>query len=54
MILPANDPEWQTLINQLITAEKAGEILRNWFDLVVPYLQDNIRTCLPNSPRLKL
>jgi polar amino acid transport system substrate-binding protein len=54
MILPANDPEWQTLIDKLISTEKAGEVLRNWFDLVVPYLQDNIRTCLPNSPRLKL
>jgi polar amino acid transport system substrate-binding protein len=50
-ILPKNDPQWEEFINSLVSTRQSGENLTNWFSLVIPYLRESLKTCLPHSPR---
>ncbi|WP_206816254.1 amino acid ABC transporter substrate-binding protein [Chroococcus sp. FPU101] len=47
MILPANDPQWQTIVNETIDVARSQLIIADWFSIVNTYLQETNINC-PN------
>ncbi len=46
LILPNDDPEWKTIINQFIASETEAKIWSQWFKSEVPYVLDDLDDCI--------
>lgn len=49
MIIPSQDPEWQTLVNSSIKKLQTSKILDDWFNIVLPDIQDTLNSCSLNK-----
>lgn len=45
MILPADDQQWQTTVNQFIDSQRAKRVWDQWFNTLYPYVLLNIDYC---------
>ncbi len=45
MILPADDQQWRTTVNQFIDSQPAKQVWDNWFKTLYPYVLLNIDYC---------
>jgi polar amino acid transport system substrate-binding protein len=45
LILPADDPEWRDFVNAVINPNELRSLLRKWFSVVAPYIQETINFC---------
>jgi polar amino acid transport system substrate-binding protein len=47
IILPKNNPQWQTIVNETIEAARSQLIIADWFGIVESYIQETTVDC-PN------
>lgn len=52
MALPNNDPQWQTLVNDLLSSPQAQPLWDRWFTNLYPYVLLNLDFCAERSPEI--
>ncbi|MEM8546031.1 MAG: alpha/beta hydrolase [Cyanobacteria bacterium P01_H01_bin.119] len=46
LVLPENDPEWRTLVNQFLASDRENAVATNWFAAAYPEILNKTEFCL--------